>query len=93
MKFASQRGLVPDPVVVRLSPAAPHIDITSTLRRLALRHARDACAVGAAQVLAQHIAQAQQALISEQEVAAMQSELGSLSDEELLAFLGDNGRG
>ncbi len=43
--------------------------------------------------LAQHIAREQQSLISEQEVAAMQSELGSLSDEELLAFLGDNGRG
>ena len=32
----AQRGLVPDPVVVRLSPAAPHVDITALLRRLAL---------------------------------------------------------
>ena len=31
-----QRGLVPDPVVVRLSPAAPRIDVTGGLRRLAL---------------------------------------------------------
>jgi amino acid adenylation domain-containing protein len=43
--------------------------------------------------LAQSIAQAQQSLISDQEVAAMQSELDSLSDEELLAFLGDGVRG
>ena len=39
--------------------------------------------------LARHIAEAQQSLISEEQVAAMQSELDSLSDEELLAFLGD----
>lgn len=32
----AQRGLVPDPVVVRLSPAAPHVDITALLTRLAL---------------------------------------------------------
>ncbi|MHB1224879.1 MAG: UPF0182 family membrane protein [Gemmatimonadaceae bacterium] len=32
----AQRGLVPDPVVVRLSPAAPHVDVTALLRRLAL---------------------------------------------------------
>ncbi len=32
----AQRGLVPDPVVVRLSPAAPHIDVTALLRKLAL---------------------------------------------------------
>lgn len=31
----AQRGLVPDPVVVRLSPAAPHVDITELLTRLA----------------------------------------------------------
>lgn len=31
-----QRGLVPDPVVVRLTPAAPHVDVTGTLRRLSL---------------------------------------------------------
>jgi amino acid adenylation domain-containing protein len=43
--------------------------------------------------LAQYIAQAQQSLVSEQEVAAMQSELESLSDEELQAFLGSNVRG
>jgi acyl carrier protein len=43
--------------------------------------------------LAQYIAQAQQSLISVGEVAAMQSELESLSDEELLAFLGDNNLG
>jgi len=40
--------------------------------------------------LAQTIAEAQQALVSEQEVAAMQSELESLSDEELQAFVGGN---
>jgi amino acid adenylation domain-containing protein len=43
--------------------------------------------------LAQFIAEEQQALISAQEVAAMQSELESLSDEELQALLGDNVRG
>jgi amino acid adenylation domain-containing protein len=41
--------------------------------------------------LAQHIVQTQQSLISDEQVAAMQSELDSLSDEELLAFLGSNG--
>ncbi len=40
--------------------------------------------------LAQSIAEAQQSLVSEQEVAAMQSELESLSDEELQAFVGGN---
>ncbi|HET8799288.1 MAG TPA: amino acid adenylation domain-containing protein, partial [Thermoanaerobaculia bacterium] len=43
--------------------------------------------------LAQFIAEEQQALISAQEVAAMQSELESLSDEELQALLGGKGRG
>jgi amino acid adenylation domain-containing protein len=43
--------------------------------------------------LAQFIAQTQQSLISEEQVVAMQSELDSLSDEELLAFLGGNGLG
>ncbi|MEO8383507.1 MAG: amino acid adenylation domain-containing protein [Acidobacteriota bacterium] len=40
--------------------------------------------------LAQSIAEAQQSLVSEQEVAAMQSELESLSDDELQAFVGGN---
>jgi acyl-CoA synthetase (AMP-forming)/AMP-acid ligase II len=43
--------------------------------------------------LAQFIAEEQQALISAQDVAAMQSELESLSDEELQALLGGKGRG
>ena len=43
--------------------------------------------------LARYIAQEQEALISAQEIAAMQSELESLSDEELQALLGGDGRG
>jgi amino acid adenylation domain-containing protein len=39
--------------------------------------------------LARYIAQVQQSLVSEDEVAALQSELDSMSDEELQAFLGD----
>jgi uncharacterized membrane protein (UPF0182 family) len=33
---AAQRGLVPDPVVLRLSPTAPRLDLTAALRRLSL---------------------------------------------------------
>lgn len=35
LRFA-QRGLVPDPIVVRLTPVAPALDITDRVRRLAL---------------------------------------------------------
>ena len=32
----AQRGMVPDPMVISLSPEAPKVDITGTLRKLAL---------------------------------------------------------
>lgn len=32
----AQRGLVPDPVVLRLSPNAPHLDVTALIRKLAM---------------------------------------------------------
>ena len=35
LRFA-QRGMVPDPIVVRLTPVAPALDITDRVRRLAL---------------------------------------------------------
>ena len=33
---AGQRGLVPNPVVLRIAPAAPHLNLTAALRRLSL---------------------------------------------------------
>jgi uncharacterized protein len=33
---AGQRGLVPNPVVLRLAPTAPHLNLTAALRRLSL---------------------------------------------------------
>ncbi|HUF34299.1 MAG TPA: UPF0182 family protein [Gemmatimonadales bacterium] len=33
---AAQRGLVPDPIVLQLGPAAPRVDVSSALRRLTL---------------------------------------------------------
>jgi uncharacterized membrane protein (UPF0182 family) len=33
---AAQRGLVPDPVVLRIAPTAPHLNITAGVRRLSL---------------------------------------------------------
>ena len=33
---AAQRGLVPDPVVLRIGPTAPRLDLTAALRRLSL---------------------------------------------------------
>ncbi|HVL16391.1 MAG TPA: UPF0182 family protein [Gemmatimonadales bacterium] len=33
---AGQRGLVPNPIVLRISPTAPHLNVTAALRRLSL---------------------------------------------------------